>query len=240
MCALARPLICISAFALRPCSLLALLLYLRSWKRSGNGDNEGGECPDDPEIICGESFWQFSLGYYGNKDKDLKQVAWYQSRMCDVRNCPQMLVSSLRGMGPEASSSCDRPSCVDGYKIVKLANSPRKKSKRSVPQRENMFPLSPGGTPIMFNKIFEKMNKQSKPPQPPQPPRSLEEQTEIAGEKERAAQKNLEHAKKVAENEPKNQRLSADVETHQKLFDARHRHHIILVDKLEVYLVSAN
>ena len=74
--------------------------------------------------------------------------------------------------------------------------------------------------------------QQSQPPQPPQPPRSLEEQTEIAGEKERAAQKNLEHAKKVAENEPKNQRLSADVETHQKLFDARHRHHVIPVDKL--------
>ena len=219
---------------MRPCSLLALLLYLRSWKRSGNGDNEGGECPDDPEIICGESFWQFSLGYYGNKDKDLKQVAWYQSRMCDVRNCPQMLVSSLRGMGPEASSSCDRPSCVDGYKIVKLANSPRKKSKRSVPQQENLIPLSLGGTPIMFNKLFEKMNKQqSKSLQPPQPPRSLEEQTEIlADEKERAAQKNLEHAKKLAENESKNPRLSADVETHQKLFDARHRHHMIPVDKL--------
>lgn len=240
MRALARPLICIPAFALRPCSLLALLLYLRSWKRSGNGDNEGGECPDDPKIICCESFWQFSLCYSGNKDKELKQLAWYLSAPCDAKGCPEMLLSSLRAMGTEASSSSDRPSCVDGYKIVKLANSPRKKSKRSVPQRENMFPLSPGGTPIMFNKIFEKMNKQSKPPQPPQPPRSLEEQTEIAGEKERAAQKNLEHAKKVAENEPKNQRLSADVETHQKLFDARHRHHIILVDKLEVYLVSAN
>ena len=122
--------------------------------------------------------------------------------MCDAKGCPEMLWSSLRAMGMEARSSCDRPSCVDGYKIVKLANSPRKKSKRSVPQRENMFPLSPGGTPIMFNKIFEKMNKQSKPPQPPQPPRSLEEQTEIAGEKERAAQKNLEHAKKLAEHEP--------------------------------------
>jgi hypothetical protein len=44
--------------------------------------------------------------------------------------------------------------------------------------------------------------QQSQPPQPPQPPRSLEEQTEIAGEKERAAQKNLEHAKKLAEHEP--------------------------------------
>ena len=73
-----------------------------------------------------------------------------------------------------------------------------------------------------------------------QPPRSLEEQTEIlAGEKERATQKNLEHAKKLAENESKNPRLSADVETHQKrmskhqkLFDARHRHHMIPVDKL--------
>ena len=86
----------------------------------------------------------------------------------------------------------------------------------------------------MFNKLFEKMNKQqSKSLQPPQPPRSLEEQTEIlAGEKERAAQKNLEHAKKLAENESKNPRLSADVETHQKLFDARHRHHMIPVDKL--------
>ena len=217
MRARARPLICISAFALRPCSLLALLLYLRSWKRSGNGDNEGGECPDDPEIICGESFWQFSLCYSGNKqDKELKHLAWYLSAPCDAKGCPEMLLSSLRAMGTEASSSCDRPSCVDGYKIVKLANSPRKKSKRSVPQREYMFPLSPGGTPIMFNKIFEKMNKQSKPPQPPQPPRSLEEQTEIAGEKERAAQKNLEHAKKVAENEPKNQRLAADVETYTK------------------------
>ena len=63
-----------------------------------------------------------------------------------------MLVSSLRGMGPEASSSCDRPSCVDGYKIVKLANSPRKKSKRSVPQQKNPIPLPPGGSAIMFNK----------------------------------------------------------------------------------------
>ena len=70
----------------------------------------------------------------------------------------------------------------------------------------------------MFNKLFEKMNKQhSKSLQPPQPPRSLEEQTEIlAGEKERATQKNLEHAKKLAENESMNPRLSADVETHQK------------------------
>ena len=136
-------------------------------------------------------------------------------------------------MGMEARSSCDRPSCVDGYKIVKLANSPRKKSKRSVPQQENLIPLSLGGTPIMFNKLFEKLNKQqSKSLQPPQPPRSLEEQKEIAGEKERVAQKELEHAKKLAENEPKNPRLSADVETHQKLFDARHRQHMILVAKL--------
>ena len=234
MRALARPLICIPAFALRPCSLLALLLYVRSWKRSGNGDNEGGECPDDPEIICGESFWQFSLGYYGNKDKDLKQVAWYQSRMCDAKDCPHMLLSSLRVMGPEASSSCARPSCVDGYKIVKLSNSPRKKTKRmSVPQQENLIPLSPGGSAIMLNKFVEKLVKQqSQPPQPPQPPRSLEEQTEIAGEKESVAQKKLEHAKKLAENEPKNPRLSADVETHQKLFDARHRQHMILVAKL--------
>ena len=72
MRALARPLIYIPAFALRPCSLLALLLYVRSWKRSGNGDNEDGECPDDPEIVCGESLWQFSLCYCGNKDKELK------------------------------------------------------------------------------------------------------------------------------------------------------------------------
>ena len=72
----------------------------------------------------------------------------------------------------------------------------------------------------------------AQPPQPPQPPRSLEEQTEIAGEKESVAQKKLEHAKKLAENEPKNPRLSADVETHQKLFDARHRQHMILVAKL--------
>ena len=129
-----------------------MLLYVRSWKRSGNGDNEGGECPDDPEIICGESFWQFSLCYCGNKDKDLKQVAWYLSCMADARDCPQMLVSSLRGMGPEASSSCDRPSCVDGYKIVKLSNSPRKETKRmSVPQQENVIPLSPGGSAIMLN-----------------------------------------------------------------------------------------
>ena len=48
------------------------MLYVRSWKRSGNGDNEDGECPDDPEIICGESLWQFSLCYCGNKDKELK------------------------------------------------------------------------------------------------------------------------------------------------------------------------
>ena len=39
-----------------PCSLLALLLYVRSWKRFGNVDNEGGEYPDDPKIICGENF----------------------------------------------------------------------------------------------------------------------------------------------------------------------------------------
>ena len=235
MCALARPLICISAFALRPCSLLALLLYLRSWKRSGNGDNEGGECPDDPEIICGESFWQFSLCYSGNKqDKELKHLAWYLSAPCDAKGCPEMLLSSLRAMGTEASSSCDRPSCIDGYKIVKLSNSPRKKAKRmSVPQQENLIPLSPGGSAIMLNKFVEKLVKQqSQPPQPPQPPRSLEEQTEIAGEKESVAQKKLEHAKKLAENEPKNPRLSADVETHQKLFDARHRQHMILVAKL--------
>ena len=56
MRALARPLIYIPAFALRPCSLLALLLYVRSWKRFGNVDNEGGEYPDDPKIICGENF----------------------------------------------------------------------------------------------------------------------------------------------------------------------------------------
>ena len=151
-----------------------------------------------------------------------------------VRMARLRVHSSLRVMGPEASSSCDRPSCVDGYKIVKLSNSPRKKTKRmSVPQQENLIPLSPGGSAIMLNKFVEKLVKQqSQPPQPPQPPRSLEEQTEIAGEKESVAQKKLEHAKKLAENEPKNPRLSADVETHQKLFDARHRQHMILVAKL--------
>ena len=85
----------------------------------------------------------------------------------------------------------------------------------------------------MLNKFVEKLVKQqSQPPQPPQPPRSLEEQTEIAAEKESVAQKKLEHAKKLAENESKNPSLSADVETHRKLFDERHRQHMIVVAKL--------